>query len=48
VEETLRSLEEAFREQDPPLVNLKADPRWDPIRDHPRYRALLRRMNFPS
>jgi serine/threonine-protein kinase len=48
VEETLRFLEKAFNEQDAPFVNLKADPRWDPIKSQPRFQALLRRMDFPS
>ncbi|MFQ5463175.1 MAG: tetratricopeptide repeat protein [Phycisphaerae bacterium] len=25
---------------------LRLDPRWDPLRDHPRYKALLRRHGF--
>ena len=41
-------LERAFAEQDPTLVSLRIDPRWDPLRGTPRYEALVRRMNFPS
>ena len=40
-------LEKAFAEQDTTMVNLRADPRWDPLRDHPRFKALVARMGFP-
>ena len=32
---------------DPGLIYLKVDPFLDPIRNDPRYAALLRRLNFP-
>jgi serine/threonine-protein kinase len=37
----------ALRVKDAGLVYLKVDPFLDPIRDDPRYAALLRRLNFP-
>jgi len=44
----LRWLEKAFQEQDVTLVNLKIDPRLDPLRSTPQYQDMLRRMKFPS
>jgi tetratricopeptide (TPR) repeat protein len=44
----LDALETAYREQDPTLVNVRADPRFDRIRSEPRFQALVDRMRFPS
>ena len=33
--------------KDAGLIYLKVDPFLDPIRNDPRYAALLRRLNFP-
>jgi TolB-like protein len=44
----LGELENAVRAKDPGLLYLKMDPFLDPIRNDPRYSALLRRLNFPS
>jgi hypothetical protein len=41
------ALEQAYEMRDGNLVLLNVDPFWDPIRDDPRFAALLRRMNFP-
>jgi serine/threonine protein kinase len=30
------------------VVYLQVDPWLDPLRDHPRFQELLRRMNFPE
>jgi hypothetical protein len=29
-------------------VWLRLDPRWDSLRDDPRFDALVRRMNYPA
>jgi hypothetical protein len=29
------------------MINLKIEPELDPLRSEPRFRDLLRRMNFP-
>lgn len=43
----LRWLTTGERLQDPYLISLKADWRFDPIRNEPEFRALMRRLNFP-
>jgi len=40
------SLEKAFDERSTLLTYLKMDPRFDPLRDDPRFQAMLRRLNF--
>jgi serine/threonine-protein kinase len=40
-------LEKAFEKRDSSLVMLKVDRSWDSLRSHPRFVALLKKMNFP-
>jgi eukaryotic-like serine/threonine-protein kinase len=47
-ERALSALEAAYRERSHWLVWLKRDPRWDEIRDQPRFRDLVRRVGLPS
>ena len=42
------SLEKAYNERAPGLTYLKWQPLWDPLRSHPRFQALLKKMNFPE
>jgi tetratricopeptide (TPR) repeat protein/predicted Ser/Thr protein kinase len=44
----LDALERAYREQDSTLVSLMIDPRFEPLRDEPRYQDLVKRMRFPE
>ncbi|HJY35828.1 MAG TPA: winged helix-turn-helix domain-containing protein [Steroidobacteraceae bacterium] len=39
-------LDAAFAVRDARLALLKIDPKWDDLRDDPRFAALLRRLNF--
>ena len=39
-------LDKATNDQDVHLVWLVADPKWDPYREDPRFRALVERCNF--
>jgi TolB-like protein/Tfp pilus assembly protein PilF len=41
-------LEEAYRDRATPLINLKVHPAWDPLRDDPRFKDLVHRLNFPD
>jgi hypothetical protein len=40
-------LDKAYDEKDTYMPFLK-EPNFDPIKDDPRYLALLKRMNFPE
>jgi TolB-like protein/cytochrome c-type biogenesis protein CcmH/NrfG len=47
-EDSLGRLERAYEEHSIQLVWLKVLPAFDALRSHPRFRALLRRMDFPE
>ena len=44
----LDHLEQAFRERDTMLRDLKADAAWDRMHSLPRFQALMQRMGFPD
>jgi serine/threonine protein kinase/Tfp pilus assembly protein PilF len=46
-EHAIEWLEKAFREKSQSMQFLKVDPIWNPLRSDPRFRDILRRMNFP-
>lgn len=48
VDAAFAELDNAVRVKDTGLLSLKLDPFLDPIRDDPRYAALLKRLNFPT
>ncbi len=41
-------LEIAYQEKMQDLVYLNVYPHWDPLRDDPRFKELIRQMNFPA
>jgi len=47
-EQTFQWLETAFKDRSDMLVYLRVEPRLDPLRNHPRFDKLLRKMNFPE
>jgi len=46
-DEAFANLEKCYREHWWAMVQLKNNPKWDPLRSDPRFQDLLRRMNFP-
>ena len=48
VDRAFAELDNAIEAKDPGLVYLKRDPFLDPIRNDPRFAALVRKLNFPS
>jgi hypothetical protein len=47
VDRALEWLQKGVEERDVPLIcSLKSEPRYIPPRGHPRYQALLRKMNL--
>jgi serine/threonine-protein kinase len=47
-DEAFRLLQSAANDRDPWLVDIKADLMYAPLRRHPRYSELLKRMHFPD
>jgi hypothetical protein len=47
-EAALPLLQRAYERRDTYIVILKSSPWFDPIRGHPDYEDLVRRMNFPQ
>jgi hypothetical protein len=47
-EETLKLLEDAYRERSPRLVFLQNEPVFDFVHAEPRYQAIVRKMNLPA
>lgn len=47
VDRAFAELDNAIKAKDSGLIYLKRDPFLDPIRNDPRYAALLRQLNFP-
>ena len=43
----LEWLETALKLRDPGLVDLKTDPLMDPIREEPRFKAVIKELKFP-
>ena len=46
-DETFSWLERGFEQRDPKMVFLKVEPKWNNLRDDPRFQDLLRRVGFP-
>ena len=46
-DKALEWLEQAYEERDPSLIHLGLDPKFDPLRSEPRFRALVEKMNLP-
>jgi len=47
-EQVLRWLQKAYDQRETPLMHLDVAWDWDFLRDDPRFKDLLRRMNFPQ
>ena len=47
-DEALAWLERGYREREPRMVLLKAEPKWNNLRDDPRFRDLVRRVGLPQ
>ena len=45
-EKALDYLEKGIAEKDVRMVFLKVEPKWNNLRDEPRFQNLMRRMNF--
>ena len=47
-EAAIDALERAYLAREHYMLWLDTNPLWDPLRDHPRFRTLLGKMNFPA
>jgi len=47
-EAAFKSLDKAYDERSIDLVLAKVDPRLDPLRDDPRFKEVLKRLNLPE
>ena len=44
----LEWLDTAMRRRDPGLIYLKTDPLMNPLRQEPRFQAVMRKLKFPT
>jgi hypothetical protein len=47
-DDAIAELDKAYAARDPGLAQMLTDFLLDPIRNDPRFQAIIRRMNFPS
>jgi TolB-like protein/class 3 adenylate cyclase/predicted Ser/Thr protein kinase len=47
-EQAMDWLEKAFQQRETGLVKMQIDPDWDTLRQEPRFKHLVARMNFPA
>jgi hypothetical protein len=47
-EEAFVALRAAFQKRSPVLMELRCEPRFDPLRADPRFADIERRVGFPS
>jgi serine/threonine-protein kinase len=47
-DDAISELEKAFAARDPGLAQMQTDFLLDPVRNDPRFQAIVRRMNFPT
>lgn len=45
-DEAIRTLERGLEERDEEMMYMKVDPRYDPLRSHPRFAAVLSRLDL--
>jgi serine/threonine-protein kinase len=48
IPQALHWLEVALHQRDSELAELKADPDFDPLRNEPRFQAVIRELKFPN
>ncbi|MBV9209843.1 MAG: tetratricopeptide repeat protein, partial [Acidobacteria bacterium] len=48
LEDALAWLEQAYQQRDEWLLHLKVDPKFDPLRDDPRFTEMLKRINLAA
>jgi hypothetical protein len=41
-------MDSAWAIRDGGLINIRVDPFLDPIRNEPRFQAIVKKMNFPA
>ena len=47
-DQALTWLERGFEQRDAKMVFLKVEPKWNNLRNEPRFVDLMKRMNFPQ
>lgn len=45
-EQTLESLERGYKQRDPKMVFLNVEPKWNNLREEPRFKDIMRRVGF--
>ena len=48
MDQGLDSLEDGLEKRSPNLIFIRVAPAWDPVRENPRFTAILSRMKFPD